>query len=71
MVHAEAEEILFQKTHLSPRLSPKVILKSAWQGGDEGHDQSGNCVEQPAADEVTMEPKIDFRIQCMYITCRS
>ena len=53
VVDNKTEEILFQKTHLSPRLPPKD--KSAWQVRHEDHDQRGTNAGQPAADEVTMD----------------
>ena len=59
----KTEEILYQKTHSSPRLPPKVILKNAWQVQHEDHHQRGTSAGQLAADKVKMERKIDFRIQ--------
>ena len=50
-----AEEIPFQKTHLSPRLSPKVILRNAWQVRHNDYDQRGASAGQLAADEVAIQ----------------
>ena len=63
MVQTKTEENLCQKTRLSPRLPPKVLLKSAWQVRLEGHDQRGTSVGQPPADEAAKEPQWDFRTQ--------
>ena len=41
----------------------KKCLKSVWQIRHVDHDQSGTGAGQLAADEVKMEPKIEFSIQ--------
>ena len=61
-MNTRTEEILYQKTHSSPRLPPKVNLKGARQVQHEDHHRGTNS-RQPVADEGKMELKIDFRIQ--------
>ena len=66
MVHTKTEEHVHQKSHLSPRLPPNVILRNAWQVQLEDHHQRGTDAGQLAADEVTLEPQIVFRIQGIF-----
>ena len=62
VVHTNTEEILYQNIHLSPRLPPKVILRTAWQVQHEGHAQREDSTGELLADETTIEPKINYRI---------
>ena len=61
----KTEEILSQKIHLSPRLPRKVIFKSLWHVQHAGQVQHEGSTGKPVADEMTTEPKIYFRIQCI------
>ena len=56
-------EILFQKIPLSLRLPHKFLLKSGWQIQNEGQVQHEGTKEKPVPDEMTIAPKIEFRIQ--------
>ena len=62
VVHTKTEEVLHHKINVSPRLPPKGFLESAWQVQHLGHAQRGDSTVELIADEVTMEPKMDFRI---------
>ena len=63
VVRTKSEEIQYQTTHFSPRLPPKVILKSAWQARLQDHDQRGTSAGQLAAHEETMKPEIESSSQ--------
>ena len=56
VVNPRTAQILYQKTHLSPRLPPKVLLRNSWQVQHEDHHKRGTSAGQLAADEENMEP---------------
>ena len=62
VVHTKTGEILDHKILLSPRLPPKVILKSVWQVQDEGQVQQESTGRQ-VADQVTITPEVGLRFQ--------
>ena len=58
----KTEDILHERIHWSPRLSRTNYPQTCLQYRHEGRAQRGACAGELVADEVTIEPNLDFRV---------